>query len=113
MRKIDRRVAKLKAKREEELKHPKPKHLKPKTSKISKVKSIATSLGKETIGGLKIAGTRISGYFKGENPIVTNNKVRAIREKSFVQKVSIDHQKAQQNATEKAADPQQSKQTTR
>lgn len=71
-----------------------PKHAKPKTSIISKAKSIAVSAGKETIGGIRILGTRLTGFLTRENKLATESKVRTIRESSFVPKVKVDEKKA-------------------
>ena len=78
---------------------------------ISKAKSIATSIGRKTIGGLKIVGTRISGHFKGENSSKTENKVRANREKSFVSKAKVDESLALENVEKNAEENIKSKET--
>jgi len=65
-------------------------------SKSSIIRSKLTSLGRETIGGFKIAGTKLYSYFKGENEVVTKSKEISLREKYFTG--DVDHEKAKQQA---------------
>lgn len=73
-----------------------PKHSK--QTIISKANSMATSLGKKVVGGLKLVDTRLTGYLRGENKFLINNTVREIRKKYFVPKAEVDEKAAIEKA---------------
>jgi len=65
-----------------------------KPSILDRAKGKINEFGKEAYSALKVAGTRIKGQAKGENPMETEMKVEGIRNAPFVTKVKVDEKKA-------------------